>query len=85
MRMQVYSGRLFAHLHAATPEAAALLQASADALPAHEISELTAAVLSIFEDTEWLLSDGASPPDAAAGGLAYEKQARRMLTYADVC
>jgi hypothetical protein len=83
--MQVYSGRLFAHLHAATPEAEQLLLANADALPVHDISELTAAVLSIFEDTEWLLSDGASPADAAAGGLVDERQARRMLTYADVC
>ena len=75
MRMQVYSGRLFAHLHAATPEAALLLQASADTLPAHAISELTTAVLSIFEDTEWLLSDGESPADAAAGGLGDERLA----------
>lgn len=62
---QIYSGRLFAHLHAGTPAAQELLQTCADTLPSYEIAELSTAVLSIFDDTTWLLYGGASEDVAA--------------------
>ena len=52
----------------APPPPEELLQHSACLLPNYEISELSAAVLSIFDDTAWLLYGGASD-DAEAVGL----------------
>jgi hypothetical protein len=69
----LFSGRLFAHLHMGSAAAEGLLQATASVLPAYEISELSAAVLSVFDDTAWLLYGGASDDVDATGVDAGEE------------
>ena len=64
--------------HAPPPLPEVLLQHSACLLPNYEISELSAAVLSIFDDTAWLLYGGASD-DVDAVGLPTDDPPTALL------